>query len=558
MQEVKILTGVMDTESSIETIGLTDYLDALNITNVLQGDSKTNYSTSVDGNLKITTYTPLGQNRVIGSTYIREAGKVYFVRYNSNQYHQIVEFDYNKREERIIFENMTDSNGDILNINSNTYFRDINLLGDNLLILNSGENEIYQIDINRDRTVILQEEDLTLIRKPIPTPPKTKYIDNNSMTINNLRGKLFQFKSQVGYANNLDSVWSHTSDRIVPINEPADGQGQSTLLSNSIEITIKVDEVSKLDVIRVAMRPNMDTWVLIREIKYKDLIELPSTINVLTGNNESYNSTTKEYKLIFSNDGAYPLLDQVEVNNFYDAIPNKSSALEVVNGNIIALGGTTEGYDNNGVKMSADVSYYDPNITNVVVDPDVPTFRYIDKRTYFQPTYFRYTHMYSGIPKQGDKIIVNYVQTGTPQTILEIVYDVTLSDENEGLKITLQRAVTQFTSYNLQAITFQQQTVDGIESIVVTNFVTSPWHIFGIIVRNGSLGSVSTQSINCLKNNSSYQISLNMYDNYMRPFKIITGDSLRVNTNSIALTKGLLPQISFYIEGQAQIGRAHV
>lgn len=553
MQDVKILSGVMDTESSMETVDLNDYIEALNITNAIQGDSKTNYSTSVEGNLKVTTLTPAGQNKVVGSKYIKEVGKAYFVRYNSLMYHQIVEFDYNSRTERIVFENITDSNGSILDISASTFFGDINILGDNILVLNSGDGEILQVDINRGRGEEdkLDIEDLTLIRRPLPNPPISKYIDNNTLTVNNLRGKLFQFKSQVEYANKLASAWSHTSDRVVPINEPSDGLGQNTLLSNSMEVTVSLKGVTKAEVIRVAVRGNDGAWLLLKEISYNDILNLPTAFDYSSGVNEIYDSSTEEYKLIFNNDGAYPILDQIDVESFYDSLPLSARSLEVVNGNVLALGGLTEGYDIGDVTASATITYYEPNISNVIIDPVNTTFRYVGMAYSSGSNYVEDYHAFTGKPLEGDKVILTYTARNQPQNIMTSEYTVTLLDENQGLKQTLIRAVNRFTSLGLPKITFTQSSGSQNEYIDIRRYLDAQHYITSVSVKNSNVGGVSTQSINALKNNSSYQVSINMYDAYMRPFKIITGDSLRVNTDSIALTRGLLPQIVFNIEGVA-------
>lgn len=553
MEEVKVVIGVMDTESTPETVDVYDYISALNVTNTLQGDSETNYLTSIEGNRKVSTYKPLGQNKVIGVEYIKELGKVFFVRYNSLMYHQIVEFDSNTLEERIIFENRTDSaNEDILELNASSYFRDIKIVGDNLLLLNDSENEIRLVDIKRDRSVVEKKEDSTLIKQPLPYVPSVKYVDNPTVTINNLRGKLFQFKTQVEYKNNLTSSWSHTSDRVVPINEPADGQGQNTLLNNSLELTISLKGVSKPETIRIATRAGNDNWLLVREIKYEDILKLPSTIEWVQG--ESYNPSTQEYKMIFKNDGAYTILDQVDVNNLYDSIPNKAEAVEVVNGNVVAIGGYTEGYDNTDIKVTSQVRYYDPNIKSVVTDPSSDRFRYVGGSYTSGSNYIEYYNGFTGKPKQGDSIILKINLINEPQNIQDIEYLVTLTDENDGLKKTLQNAVNLFNSRNIDKIVFSQTSGTQYEYIDYREYLSGGYRVNSLTVNNKNIGTLSTQSVNSLKNNSSYQVSLNLYDKYMRPFPIITNPNMKVNTSSLALTKGFLPEIITSIEGIAPEG----
>src|SRR5699024_6495539 len=303
IQDVKVLSGVMDTESSYETVEVQDYIKALNISNAYQGDNKTNYSTNLDGNTKITTYTPLGQNRVIGSAYVKETGKAYFVRYNSLGRHQIVEFDYNRRSEKIIYENITDSSGDdILRISSNSYFSDIKVVAENILVINSGDGEIMKFDLDRDRTDELKRNDIVLIRKPFVNPPTSEYMDNPYITINRLKGKLFQFKSQVEYAKYLTSTTSPTSDRVVPEDEMAEGVGQISYKNNSMLITVPLGDIDKIETVRVFARAGNEAWVVIKEVTMEHLLNLPNEeINPEFGYNELYNPVDNEYYFIFSN-----------------------------------------------------------------------------------------------------------------------------------------------------------------------------------------------------------------------------------------------------------------
>lgn len=559
MRIEKEFTGVMDKESSVETMDLRDYLKAINATNLLQGDSKTGYLTSVKGNFKVTNSdVPLGQNKSVGSEHLKERGVVVFVRYNSLRYHQIVEFDYNNLRERIIFENITDSNGeDIFNIGAETYFSSIRAVGE-VLLLNNGETEVYQFNIHRERGDYLTKEDISLAKKPLPDPPKYKYVNHPRLTINHLKSKLFQFKSQVEYENNMATSWSHTSDRVVPIDEPSDGIGQNVLLNNALEITVKIRGISRPQVIRVCARRGNEVWALIKEVDFEEILKLPLQIDLENGIEESYNPSNGEYKLTFKDDGAYPILDQVEVENLYDHQPDTAKAMEVVNGNIVVLGGITEGKERPNVKMTSQVSYYEPNITNVVSEPSSNKFRWVGTSYTYQRELqgFLYANGYTGAPKEGDKVVFVYAEKFGSESgqNKELEYTVTLGDEASSLKETLQKAVNFYTSFGLEGVSFSQESGTQYEYIDYVVKDSSPYFVSPPYVKNFSQGSLSTQSINALKNNSSYQLSLNLYDKYMRPFPIVTGEELKVNTDALSKTAGKLPQITVSIEGEAPEG----
>lgn len=554
-QDVKILNGVMDSESSVESMELNDYLKAINISNAYQGDNKTDYATNLEGNIKVTTLTPLGQNRVIGSKYIRETGKAYFVRFNSMGRHQIVEFDYNRRTEKIIFENITNSNSeDILRLSSNSYFNDIKIVAENILVLNSGDGEILKFDIDKVNNG-LNINDIVLIRKPPVSPPKAEYIDNPTITINRLKGKLFQFKSQVNYAKNLTSATSHTSDRVVPEDEMAEGVGQISYKNNSMIITVPLGDVTGVEGLTVYARAGNEAWVVIKEVTMEHMLNIPNEeINPEVGFEELYNPVDNEYYFIFKNDGAYPIADQVEVENLYDAIPQRAESLEVINGNIIAVGGITEGYDKAELEADANVSYYYPDIKAEVTNE--PSSSFLMERTVSRvgggvsPDHIM-NYMFIGQPVQGDRVVMKWRTRDSP-TVYTEEYTVTLSDESAGIGQAIQNASNQFASLNLSVIIYKEVDSRYPDSIgVKTPFPYANHMVEGISVVPINRGELVTHSIQSLKNNTSYQTSINLYDEYMRPFPIYTSENMKVSTASLASTKGFLPRITVSLRGEA-------
>src|SRR5690606_36503821 len=88
---------------------------------------------------------------------------------------------------------------------------------------------------------------------------------------------------------------------------------------------------------------------------------------VLGTHTEAYNPSTNEYKFLFYNDGLYPVIDPVEVELPYDHIPDKAETVEIINGNILAVGGITEGKDRPSLEnVELGVTYYDANLSNNV------------------------------------------------------------------------------------------------------------------------------------------------------------------------------------------------
>src|SRR5699024_4813397 len=130
-------------------------------------------------------------------------------------------------------------------------------------------------------------------------------------------------------------------------------------------ITVPLGDIDKIEAVRVFARAGNEAWVIIKEVTMEHLLNLPNEeINPEFGYNELYNPVDNEYYFIFSNDGAYPIADQIEVDNLYDAIPQRAESLESINGNWIVVGGITEGYDKPDLEAEAKVTYYYPDINN--------------------------------------------------------------------------------------------------------------------------------------------------------------------------------------------------
>lgn len=257
-QEVKVPIGRMDKENSPETVGAYDYIDGHNLRTVGTEGSDANYLTNLEGTRLITSESPIGQNRGIGGARFDIIGKAYRVIYNSNGYHQIVEFDYNTLRESTVFENRTDSaDQDLLNLNANSYFCDVRLLHERYLILNDGVNPIFCMNVeylkaNRGSRVFT-DQDLLLSKQPPLSLTRVRYINSTGRTSNSLRGKLLQFRVQYEYEDYRTSSWSTVSKRVVPTTEPSDGQGQNVSLNNGLLIEHDIDNPDAVRKVRFAL-----------------------------------------------------------------------------------------------------------------------------------------------------------------------------------------------------------------------------------------------------------------------------------------------------------------
>src|SRR5690606_27659427 len=127
----------------------------------------------------------------------------------------------------------------------------------------------------------------------------------------------------------------------------------------------------------------------------------------------------------------------VEVELGYDHSPEKAETVEVINGNVLAIGGITEGKDRPVIEeFSLDVSTYDPNIlTDIEGGGDFDTDGYTRETRVDAPVNiaYRYTLRLKGTPKAGDKILIETRAWNSSLTKDSYSYTVTNFDEQGGL-----------------------------------------------------------------------------------------------------------------------------
>lgn len=576
IQEVKMLLGGMDKENSPETINVYDYLDAHNIRTVGNDQTDANYLSNLEGTLKVTVNLPSGQNKSIGSKGFETSSKAYVIRYNSQGKHQIVEFDYDTSLETVIFENMTDTNDiDILNWTAETFFSDIRLMHDKFLILNNGET--YPILINvedfksKRGTRVVTLDEILLPKIPPSSPIKVTYLSDSSKSTNSLRGNLFQFRYNFEYSDFRSSSWSTVSKREVPINEPSEGNGQNVSSNNVILLRIDLSQ-ENIEKVNVAVRIGLGNWLLVNTSELSRIQNLPNTtipFNINTGVitdtsiTEAYNPTTKEYQILFYNNGLYPILDQVEVENPYDAIPLKAETVEVINGNVLALGGLTDGYDRptltpeqisptESEKVGVEVRYYDANLkNNVETRPNFDIVRVdVTEHGGITKTYRWYIKFNFVPPRQGDVVVLE-VKRPKDATKRTLSYTVTSSDALAGRTVTIQNAVNAMIGQLPDGTTSLR--VDGVDGMMykAEQLYDYIYFLVGSYVRYATVGSLSTQSVNTLKNGGAYQLAIAYFDKFGKYFPLVTDERFIARTESLSSTQGLLPEISWNLPKKA-------
>jgi hypothetical protein len=326
-----------------------DYIDALNITKDAQGRGQDRVVSNILGNTLIPYTLPEGENKIIGFYADKVRNRAYYFLWNSNGYNTILYYDMSNDTITSVLESKTQSNGiDILNFNPsykvlsvNIFYRDLE--GD-ILFFNDGYNPPRSMNVINIYGSDWEAEYLLVAKAPPVMPPKVTYENDTTITINNLRNKLFQFCYRYVYDNNEKSVWSSKS--IVPLPQQPTYNLTENIATNNSRINV-LFSTGGADVkgIEVSFRETTNgltsDWYLIKLFDKESLG---------IGDNEIYTD------LKFYNDSIYTQIDVIESGQLQDWVPQKANAGELANGNVLLYAGIVEGYDKTTMDLSVDLA----------------------------------------------------------------------------------------------------------------------------------------------------------------------------------------------------------
>ena len=321
-----------------------DYIDALNITRDAQGIAQDKVVSNIIGNQVIANTLPSGENKIIGFYADKIRNRAYYFLWNSNGYNSILYYDLSTEVIVKVLTSKTDSDGiDILSFNPSYKVLSVNIFyrddeGD-LLFFNDGLNPPKVINVSDNYGTSWKLEYILVSKAPPVMPAKVVYENDTTITVNNLRNKLFQFCYRYVYDNNEKSVWSSKS--IVPLPQQPSLNFTENTATNNARIAV-LFSTGGIDVraIELSFRETTNgvtsDWYLIKSFDKQAL-----TIS---------DNIVYDYK--FYNDGIYTQIDVLESSQLQDYVPQKANAAELGNGNVLLYSGITEGYDKTDMELS--------------------------------------------------------------------------------------------------------------------------------------------------------------------------------------------------------------
>ena len=335
----------MNTDDPNEVIGANQHKIAFNV-RFQEGRAE-----GINGTVLLTnTYLPAtGTNECIGAFYDQLKQRIISFNYNSGGLHAI--FLHNLKTgawSRVALVGYN-TDGDILGFTLEGVIYDAKILyGDeeqgDILYFNNSQKQPCKINIDRALSGgygTIKRSFINVAKEPPLMPPAVVYGDDGTVTVNNLRKKLFKF-SQRNHFDDLDkSVPSTHSEVPLPVNytDTAIDKDPTKNCKISIVIPTGAANVKKLEILgSAAGKSNTDGTV--------DPNVFSDFFSIVTLDKAALSIPDNDlYTYTFFNNEVYDTIDQKEATQLYDLVPLEANALEFLNGNVPIYAGIKEGYN---------------------------------------------------------------------------------------------------------------------------------------------------------------------------------------------------------------------
>jgi hypothetical protein len=555
-ENIKLIRqGGMNFDDAVEFIPQNDFIEAYNLRVTGTSEGEDGIGTNPESNVLITNTLQTGLNKAIGAAGFEVTRTAYSFIYNSQQYNVIAKLNYDANTQQNIFTNLTNSGGqNILDLDPEYYVNDIKLINDYLLAWTDGKNQPCITNLTRLEAGgygVLTKDDFLIIKAQPMTPPLLEYRNDSTRASNLLRGRLFQFMYQYVYLDDEYSSFSIISKRQVPEDEDISSIGTNVTKNNVLVISVNIG-TNRVKFLNIIARIGNEDFFSIKNITRAAILALPNSVISFEGEvREVYDPVTNIYSFCFYNNGLYINEDPLITDIPYDYVPLKCETLENINGNLLALGGLTEGYPRPVTDVLVEAVTYNPNMNILNPLGELRVANWIEitvNDSLFKPNFRRTTVYYRGVAKTGDvfKIVVSDLD-GNVYAGSYRQYVVPDTENNNTLA-----AVTSFGASLLFPFSVS---VSGDEVILTYSTRRSNETPTGKKEQTLSVsvdlfggGANKLVSRPTLKSNSSYQAFLWYKDKWGRYFPICTDDRYIIKTQSYSQIQGLASMLSWEIK----------
>jgi hypothetical protein len=285
----------------------------------------------------------MATKQCIGGYYNQNANKIVWFLYDSDGNHAIYQFDTKSEETETVC-----AAGAILNldpnypIHSNEVLSGGTAIGDVYYWVNS-QKVPQQININQalgGQYGTFRASYLSVIKEPADIPVQCVYVDDATVTSNNMHKVLFQFKTR-GEFNNFDKpVFSARSIVPLPI-DAADPQVDADPTKNAAIALVFQTGPPNMKKIGLAAAVSQGTV-------FSDFFEIDSLDKSALGIPDD-----DIYIYYFKNDKTYISIDVPQSIQLQDKVPLEAGTQVLLNGNVPAYGDIVEGYNTVSLSSSA-------------------------------------------------------------------------------------------------------------------------------------------------------------------------------------------------------------
>lgn len=340
MSDKKRFSGIMNLDDRPEDILVHQHIQALNLR--FYGGSNGLTGENIVGNTLITnSLLPAGTNECIGGFYDGVKQRIIWGNYNSNSRHGIYQYSIETGLITPLLVCFTNSSTDILGFD-----RDYPMCDADIIYTTDVDGDIFGWNCRNKRPKCLNllqaanntyganwlEEYLDVAKEPPYIPPKVAYENDATVTVNNLRKKLFKFKYRFWYSDNQKSTWSSHSEIPVPFNY-TDPQTDTDETKNCrIGMVVQTGDASVVKVEIAACESSGNVFSNFFSVIILDKSELTISDNDV-------------YVWRFYNNEVYDFVELQESILLFDRVPDLANAQSLLNGNVRVYAGITEGLD---------------------------------------------------------------------------------------------------------------------------------------------------------------------------------------------------------------------
>ncbi len=297
---------------------------------------------NVPGNQVINNpFLPIGNNTCIGGMYDQVKNRIIWANWNSQGTYALFIMDVATKTINRLILNGFNTVGDPLLFTTQGMMLNWNIVygdstqGDVLFFTNS-QKQPCQINIDKALTGAygpIKKSFIDVCREQPIIPPQVIYQDDPTVTVNNLRKKLFRVKTREIFENKDKGAWGAISEVPLPL-EPFDHTVDADPTKNCVIPIVFQTGDSNVKKIEIAGQVSLGaTWS-----DFFSIITLDKFVLSIPDNDIS--------TYLFYNDKAYTDIDPTEGIQEFDDCPLEANAQELLSGNVLLYGGVKKGYNN--------------------------------------------------------------------------------------------------------------------------------------------------------------------------------------------------------------------